>query len=59
MKELLKNKDEDINNLRLLRRRLAEADRSKILGFITIKEYELEISKIMAQIELLEVKYGL
>ena len=59
MKELLKNKDNDMNELRTLRVMVQEAERMLKLSLIPFKEYQYILSKAIASIELMEVKYGL
>lgn len=59
MKELLKNKDIDMNELRTLRVMVQEAERMLKLSLIPFKEYQYILSKAIASLELMEAKYGL
>lgn len=59
MKELLKNKDKDMNELRTLRVMVQEAERMLKLSLIPFKEYQYILSKAIASVELMEAKYGL
>ena len=51
-------RQEDMNAIRLLRIRMTEAERSLIYGDISAAEYEQLKHDIMAQVVMLEEKYG-
>lgn len=51
--------DQDLNDIRFLRQMTIETEREFRFGEIDAKQHDYMMSRIIARLEILEVKYGI
>lgn len=59
MNKFNQTKEQDINDLRFMKQMIHESERQLRFNEISEKEYQYILSKTIANLEVLEIKYGL
>lgn len=59
MNNIIQDKQDDMNELRILRQMVLNADKQLLFNQFNQNEYQYILSKVIANLEVLEIKYGL
>lgn len=52
------SKEQDIQDLLFLRQQVIQAEQNLLFSYITYKQYQHILSRVIARLEILECKYG-